>query len=71
MVWFLRKMGKGYQEGMNDVLSAWMHGRPAALIEGPDEVDIFIQIDRPRLGERELVDRGLIRGWRGATVGYG
>ena len=55
VVVFFRKFGKGYQERMNDVLAAWMHGRLAALIEGPDAKDAAAEsvglIPRPRLGD--------------------
>lgn len=36
VVKFFRSFGKGYQERMNDVLAAWMHGRLAGVIEGPE-----------------------------------
>jgi uncharacterized protein (DUF4415 family) len=64
VVRFFRKMGKGYQQRMNDVLSAWMHGRIAALINGPDSEDVLSQAEefgRPHLGEGELALRGLVR----------
>lgn len=64
VVRFFRKFGKGYQQRMNDVLAAWMHGRLAALIEGPDAQDILDDIDafgRPRLGEGDLAAQGLVR----------
>lgn len=64
VVRFFRRFGRGYQQRMNDVLAAWMHGRLATLINGPDTEDIFIQIEemgRPRLGEGDLMDRGLVR----------
>ncbi len=65
VVRFFRRMGPGYQQRMNDVLAAWMHGRLAAILEGPDTEDVFIQIEemgRPRLGEGDLMERGLVRG---------
>lgn len=64
VVRFFRKMGKGYQQRMNDVLAAWMHGRLAALIEGPDTADIVFQseeLGRPWLGQGDLMDRGFLR----------
>lgn len=66
VVKFFRKMGPGYQQRMNDVLSAWMHGRLAALIKGPDASDIDLELMRvdwrARLGDRELSERNLVRG---------
>lgn len=68
VVRFFRKFGRGYQQRMNDVLSAWMHGRLAGIIEGPDAEDIFSQFEedgRPRIGDSDLVARGLVRGGDG------
>ena len=68
VVRFFRKFGRGYQQRMNDVLAAWMHGRLAGLIRGPDTEDLFVQIEemgRPRLGEGDLMERGLVRGTDG------
>ncbi|KEJ88858.1 hypothetical protein DSW25_14535 [Sulfitobacter donghicola DSW-25 = KCTC 12864 = JCM 14565] len=66
VVKFFRKMGPGYQQRMNDVLSAWMHGRLAGLIDGPDASDIDLELMRvdwrARLGDRELSERNLVRG---------
>jgi len=66
VVKFFRKMGPGYQQRMNDVLSAWMHGRLAGLIKGPDASDIDLELMRVdwrrRLGDQELSDRNLVRG---------
>lgn len=64
VVRFFRRFGRGYQQRMNDVLAAWMHGRLAALIEGPDAEDVFTQAEafgRPRLGEGEMAARGVAR----------
>ncbi|UWR23166.1 BrnA antitoxin family protein [Sulfitobacter sp. S190] len=65
VVKFFRKMGPGYQQRMNDVLATWLHGRLAALIEGPDARDVaaeaFADMSRPRLGDVELLERGLTR----------
>ncbi|QUJ75496.1 BrnA antitoxin family protein [Sulfitobacter albidus] len=65
VVKFFRRMGPGYQQRMNDVLAAWMQGRLAALIDGPDARDLdaeaFGSITRPRLGDVELLSRGLAR----------
>ncbi|MGB8623272.1 MAG: BrnA antitoxin family protein [Paracoccaceae bacterium] len=41
VVRFFKSMGEGYQAKMNDVLAAWMHGRLAGFIEGPETLDIF------------------------------
>lgn len=41
VVRFFKSMGSGYQNRINDVLSAWMHGRLAGLIEGPETIDEF------------------------------
>jgi uncharacterized protein (DUF4415 family) len=66
VVKFFRKMGPGYQQRMNDVLSAWMHGRLAAVIKGPDASDIDLELMRvdwrARLGDQELSARNLVRG---------
>ncbi len=65
VVKFFRKMGPGYQTRMNDVLAAWMHGRIAGLIRGADAMDVDTRVlaimGRPRIGDGELWDRGLIR----------
>lgn len=64
VVRFFRKFGKGYQQRMNNVLAAWMHGRIAALIRGPDTEDIYSQFaedGRPRFGDSALVERGYVR----------
>ncbi|MEP1766768.1 MAG: hypothetical protein ABJJ53_09045 [Sulfitobacter sp.] len=51
---------------MNDVLSTWLHGRLAGLIDGPDANDIdpeLMRVDwRARLGDQELSARNLVRG---------
>lgn len=69
VVKFFRKMGPGYQQRMNDVLSAWMHGRLAALIDGPDAHDIDLEVMRVdwrrRMGDQELSDHNLVRGKEG------
>ncbi len=66
VVKFFRKMGPGYQQRMNDVLSAWMHGRLAGLIDGPDASDVDLELMRvdwrARLGDQELSARNLVRG---------
>jgi uncharacterized protein (DUF4415 family) len=66
VVKFFRKMGPGYQQRMNDVLSAWMHGRLAAVIKGPDASDIDLELMRvdwrARLGDQELSAHNLVRG---------
>ncbi len=41
VVRFFKSMGSGYQNRMNDVLSAWVHGRLAGLIEGPETLEEF------------------------------
>lgn len=64
VVRFFRKFGRGYQQRMNDVLAAWMHGRLAGLIGGADTEDNYCQFDedgRPRIGDSDLIDRGLVR----------
>ena len=45
VVRFFRRFGKGYQQRMNDVLAAWMHGRLAGIIERPDAEDVFSQFE--------------------------
>ncbi|MGB0799007.1 MAG: BrnA antitoxin family protein [Planktomarina sp.] len=42
---FFKAMGPGYQPKMNQVLKAWMHGRLAKLIDGPDATDIILRPD--------------------------
>jgi hypothetical protein len=65
VVKFFRSFGKGYQQRMNDVLAAWMHGRLAAVIDGPDAADIGQEVrrynGRRRIGDMELIDHGLYR----------
>lgn len=64
VVKFFRATGRGYQERMNDVLRAWMHGRIAGMIEGPDAEDIALQlkpVTRPRVGDGALMDAGFVR----------
>ena len=65
VVKFYRAMGKGYQQRMNDVLAAWMHGRLAAVIDGPDAEDIGLQVTRfngrRRLGDSDYLDKGQMR----------
>jgi uncharacterized protein (DUF4415 family) len=65
VVKFFRKMGPGYQQRMNDVLSAWMHGRLAAVIKGPDASDIDLELLRlewrQRMGDQELSGHNLVR----------
>lgn len=68
VVRFFRKFGRGYQQRMNDVLAAWMHGRLAGLIDGPDTAEVFAQIEafgRPRLGDGDMRARGFQRGTDG------
>lgn len=68
VVRFFRKFGRGYQQRMNDVLAAWMHGRLAGLINGPDTEQVFTQIEafgRPRLGDGDMRARGFERGTDG------
>ncbi|MBB3993293.1 uncharacterized protein (DUF4415 family) [Sulfitobacter undariae] len=69
VVKFFRKMGPRYQQRMNDVLSAWMHGRLAGLIKGPDASDVDLELMRvewrTRLGDGELSARNLVRGKAG------
>lgn len=75
VVRFFRKMGPGYQQRMNDVLSAWMHGRLAAVIKGPDASDIDLELMRvdwrARLGDRELSERNFVRGKDGRIFDVG
>lgn len=65
VVRFFRSMGRGYQVRMNDVLRAWMHGRIADLIEGPDAEDrgraLRLALPAPRFGDSELVERSIVR----------
>lgn len=72
VVTFFKKMGPGYQQRMNDVLAAWMHGRLSALIDGPDAQDADAQMlsmaARPRLGDTDLRQRGLVRTPEGRIV---
>lgn len=43
---FFKSMGPGYQERMACVLRAWMHGRLAKVIDGPDTTDIVLRPDK-------------------------
>ncbi len=43
VVQFFKAMGRGYQERMACVLRAWMHGRLAKVIDGPDTTDIVLR----------------------------
>lgn len=65
VVKFFRSMGRGYQERMNDVLRAWMHGRLSKVIRGPESAAIQSELDqkepRPELGDTDLMDRGLVK----------
>lgn len=65
VVKFFRAMGRGYQERMNDVLRAWMHGRLAGVIRGPEaedlEVALLMHYPRPRTGEIEMAHHGVVR----------
>lgn len=40
---FFRAMGPGYQIQIARVLRAWMHGRLAKVIEGPDTTDLVLR----------------------------
>lgn len=72
VVKFFRSMGTGYQQRMNDVLAAWMHGRLAAVIDGPDAEDIGQEVrrynGRRRIGDLELVEHGLYRADDGRII---
>tara|TARA_R110002049_G_scaffold29972_4_gene102125 strand:+ start:41306 stop:41833 length:528 start_codon:yes stop_codon:yes gene_type:complete len=65
VVKFFRAMGKGYQERMNDVLRAWMHGRLAGVIDGPEAEDLTValvqQYARPRAGDVAMNLKGIVR----------
>jgi len=65
VVKFFRAMGRGYQERMNDVLRAWMHGRLAGLIDGPEAEDVEAAMlghfPRPRIGDTEMAMQGIVR----------
>ncbi|WP_224826596.1 BrnA antitoxin family protein [Cognatishimia sp. MH4019] len=45
VVKFFRAMGPGYQTKMNRLLRAWMDGRLAKVIKGPDATDIVLRPD--------------------------
>ena len=53
---FFKSMGRGYQERMNQVLRAFMHGRLAGMVEGPETPLGVNEGPRPEWGgtEREL-----------------
>jgi hypothetical protein len=38
---FFKSMGTGYGQKMNDVLKAYMHGKIAGVIEGPDTIQQY------------------------------
>lgn len=64
VVRFFRRFGRGYQARMNDVLAAWVHGRLAGLIDGPDMESVWVKDldDRRHMpGDSELIDRGYYR----------
>ena len=46
VVRFFKGLGPGYQWRMNEVLRAYMHGRLAKIIEGPDTTDYFLHPER-------------------------
>lgn len=50
---FFKSMGRGYQERMNDVLAAFMHGRLAGMIEGPETPKAVREGPRPEWGDTE------------------
>ena len=72
VVKFFRSMGKGYQQRMNDVLAAWMHGRLAAVIDGPDAEDISVSANRftgrRRIGDLDLIEGGMVRKEDGTVI---
>ena len=43
VVKFFKAMGPGYQERIARVLRAWMHGRLAKVIAGPDTTDMVLR----------------------------
>ncbi|MEL6508529.1 MAG: BrnA antitoxin family protein [Pseudomonadota bacterium] len=43
VVKFFKAMGPGYQTKINLLLRAWMHGRLAKVIKGPDATDIVLR----------------------------
>ena len=45
VVTFFKAMGPGYQTKMNLLLRAWMHGRLAKVIKGPDATDFVMRPD--------------------------
>ena len=67
---FFKGLGPGYQWRMNEVLRAYMHGRLARIVEGPDTTDYILHPERiPDLPEswhwgdaerelREIYERG-------------
>jgi hypothetical protein len=67
VVKFFRAMGPGWQTKANLVLRAWVKGRLARIVKGPDTTDVFREAEeltpfRPKMGDlgRE-VDRALGR----------
>ncbi len=48
---FFKSMGRGYQERMNDVLRAFMHGRLAGIVDGPDTPKVLQDGPRPEWGD--------------------
>ena len=58
---FFKSMGRGYQERMNDVLRAFMHGRLAGIVDRPDTPKALRDGPRPEWGdtEREIEGVGL------------
>lgn len=46
VVRFFKSLGPGYQWRMNEVLRAYMHGRLARIVEGPDTTDYILHPER-------------------------
>lgn len=53
VVKYFRAMGPGYQPRINAVLVAWVHGRLARMVGGPDVTDIVAQGDRLGINDRD------------------
>lgn len=43
---YFKAMGPGYGEKMNRVLTAYVHGRLAQIVEGPDITDFILRPDK-------------------------
>jgi uncharacterized protein (DUF4415 family) len=55
---FFKAMGPGYQERICNVLRAFVHGRLAKVIDGPDTTDIVLRPDAVAEKIKDVIDWG-------------